>query len=212
MDLPSDLVESIDVCRSILQQNSFGHLVLRPRKRLLLALGPYSVGERARAVPSVGHRRRVALACATADKVVPLWERRLLGDSRPKLMIGLARAYARGEISEEAAREENSRFMTELEDMLEEEVGNVEYAGWAAVAAVVVAGCDEDLSEPDSDLDDLDVEVTSWSTAYAASVAYANGAPGQPGSDVSHRREFWNWWLDEAVPAAYGQEVGEEKR
>jgi Immunity protein Imm5 len=102
--------------------------------------------------------------------------------------------------------------MTELENMLEEEVGNVEYAGWAAVAAVVVAGCDEDLSDPDSDLDDLDVEVTSWSNAYAASVAYANGAPSQPGSDVSHRREFWTWWLDEAVPAAYGQEVGGEER
>lgn len=205
MDLPRHCIESIEACRSALRQNSLGHLILRPRKRLLLALGPYRRDPQARAIPSVGHRRRVALACATAEKVIPLWERHLYGDGRARRMVELARAYASGGSTEEAARDKIGRFMTELEDMLEE-VGNVEYAGWAAVDAASVAASDEDLSDPDSDLDDLDVDVTSWSAGYAASVAYANGAPGQPGSEVNRRREFWNWWLDEAVPAAYLQE------
>jgi hypothetical protein len=97
--------------------------------------------------------------------------------------------------------------MTELDDMREEEVGNDEYAGWAALQAVVVAANDEDLSDLNSDVDDLDIDGSSWSTAFNASVAYANGVPSQPGSDVSRRREFWTWWLDEAVPEAYSPEA-----
>jgi hypothetical protein len=39
--------------------------------------------------------------------------------------------------------------------------------------------------------------------SYMASVALAGGSPWTPGSDPARRREFWQWWLREAVPAAW---------
>jgi len=39
--------------------------------------------------------------------------------------------------------------------------------------------------------------------AYFAAIACAHGSVRAPTADPTKRWEFWTWWLDEAVPAAW---------
>lgn len=43
--------------------------------------------------------------------------------------------------------------------------------------------------------------------SYYASVAYSAGGPSDPNSDLERRRQFWTWYLTEAVPAAYSAPI-----
>jgi hypothetical protein len=142
------------------------------------------------------------LACLTADKVLPLWERRFPEDRRPRQLLDLSKAYLRGEVSADDLGKQSSELETSITDMTDAEGGSDQYAGLTAVKVSYVAESDEFFSELESDDDDEDLDVWSWSPGYTASIAYSGGAPFQPESNVSRRREFWRWWLDEAVPNA----------
>lgn len=202
MFLPPEVADLVNQCQNSLAHDARGSLLLKLRHRLLLAFGPYQSAQ-ALAVPSVGYYRRFALACATAEKVLPLWEGRFPDDHRPRQLLALAKSYARGE----ATREELEKQYTELEAritaMTDEEGGSEQYAGLTAVKVSYVALIDECFSEFDSDDEDEDLDVWSWSPAYTASVAYAGVASSPPELDINRRREFWQWWLGEAVPEAY---------
>ena len=82
--------------------------------------------------------------------------------------------------------------------------------GYSALEALSVAVQDEAFDERAVDLasSDADLDADEIDAALSASVAYANGAILYPGSDHVRRREFWEWWLKEAVPAAWAAECG----
>jgi len=61
-------------------------------------------------------------------------------------------------------------------------------------------GVDEVITEQATE-DNID----PWSSDAArdAAAAFAGPVWEQPSSDREKRREFWSWWLREAVPAAW---------
>jgi Immunity protein Imm5 len=56
---------------------------------------------------------------------------------------------------------------------------------------------------PDLLRTDADYEFDEHGAEFWACVASSGGAPWESGSDAVKRGEYWEWWLDEALPAAY---------
>jgi hypothetical protein len=203
MSLPQELVALVKECQISLAEDARGVLSLRLRHRLLLALGPYKRAEGSFELSiGRGYYRRFALAWLTAERTLPFWERRFREDNRPLRLLDLAKSYVRGGANADDLKKRSSELEVSITDMTDEEGGSDQYAGLAAVKVAYVALSDEFFSELDSDDEDTDLDVWSWSPAYTASIAYAGGAPFQE-SDVSRRREFWRWWLEEGVTKAY---------
>lgn len=70
----------------------------------------------------------------------------------------------------------------------------------ARTAAVTVPRPPEAL---DLQRTDADAEFGEHGADFWAAVASSGGAPWESGSDAQKRGEYWEWWLDEALPAAY---------
>jgi hypothetical protein len=78
------------------------------------------------------------------------------------------------------------------------------YVGFAAINAVVVALFDEETEELDDDgnvILDQDLDPFTWDTSFYAAAAYSENEPEE--NKIQKRREFWLWYLNDAVPLAY---------
>ena len=62
---------------------------------------------------------------------------------------------------------------------------------------------------PFADANDSDADLVPEfrDAACYASVAYAAGAPADASSDADRRRDFWFWYLTDALPAAYSAPI-----
>lgn len=70
---------------------------------------------------------------------------------------------------------------------------------WAAIrAGCSVLGWDREADE----LGFEEIDPWSWSASFTASITAAGGATWDNRGDPQLRRDFWKWWLTEAVPAA----------
>lgn len=118
-------------------------------------------------------------------------------------MLQLAEKVLLGETDPASARREMDSFATELEN-LRDATGRVCSAGDAALKTLITALAGDDYSEdmPESTTDD-DLDPYLWNAEYCAALA-AGSYPEGPDEDVEARREFWLWYLSEAVPIAYG--------
>jgi hypothetical protein len=78
--------------------------------------------------------------------------------------------------------------------------------GFAAAQSLHTALYDE-LHCPDNTLDeslkDDDLDADSWDASYYAAAAYAGGFVWQEASSPRRRKEFWEWYLQEAIPAVW---------
>jgi hypothetical protein len=52
-----------------------------------------------------------------------------------------------------------------------------------------------------TNLDD-DYDPFSWDTSYYTAIAYSGSDPWD-NADIEKRREFWMWYINEAVPKVY---------
>jgi hypothetical protein len=77
------------------------------------------------------------------------------------------------------------------------------YAGHAACGALRVAIDDEPVGLADQGLDQYDLDAEEQDTAFLASLAFGGGDEGEAAYRPELRRDFWQWYLDEAVPAAW---------
>lgn len=59
------------------------------------------------------------------------------------------------------------------------------------------------VNEPDDPEGEIHIDPLTWTVCFYASVAEAGGATWEPVGNVERRREFWRWYLLEAVPQAY---------
>jgi hypothetical protein len=105
-----------------------------------------------------------------------------------------------------SAWQRKNRFWGELESLLYkgEHFASI-YVGFAAANTVTTALNDErfhPLNIEDHLLDD-DLDPYQWDASFYAAGAYAGGFTWEEGSSVVRRREFWEWYLDEAVPLAW---------
>ena len=180
------------------------HLRLGVRQEVWAALGPRRGGE---GPPTGAHLRRLALAVAGVRRVLPLWDRRYPGNDLPSVALGAVGALLRGEIGVEEAQRVFDRCWGDAVHLAVDRPFPEVAAGFAAVQALGTAMYDEffdpdslDPARPDED------DPESHDSAYYAAVAEAGGMPGDPDADRERRREFWRWWLGEAVEPTVGVE------
>jgi len=184
-----------------------GELSRGTRRKIWMALGPSEQklddsGQPDGAAMNAGLRRRVHLALACAERVLPVWER-CFPPEDPRRMIQTTEAYLRGEQTWDTAYEVQNRFAGGLQNAtdLEPETQCAAYAGHAAVAVVQTALSDEMIDE---DIEsDEELELGEWDAALFAAAAYAGDLPWGGHLDPHRLREFWRWYLDTALPEAY---------
>lgn len=205
MPVPASMASVLADAENVLAAAPDGHLPLPYRRRIWCALGPL-VLDGNRAVAGSGVRRRAALAIAAAEHVLPLWEGVRPGDSRPRAALALARQYLDGTADFRAAKRWQGKFLTDLDDLVAGEDSDPALrAGFAAAKAITTALHDElfEPAERDEDVSDEALDPDQWDAAYFAAMSFAGGAIWEDGSDPERRREFWQWYLKDAVPRAW---------
>jgi hypothetical protein len=202
MDLSPALSEALLYAETALAGNANGELVLPARKRIWAAMGPRELnGPKAIIGPPL--RRRTGLAGRAVRYVLPIWHQAFPGNDGPERMVADARVYLQQRMQFISASDSRDRFWAELDNL-----GGVAVAvGYAAARALTTALSDEafDLADFDSSLDE-DLDMYRWDAGYYAAIAAADGAPWEATSNRDARREFWQWYIRDAAPAAWAAE------
>jgi hypothetical protein len=146
----------------------------------------------------------LALEAICAHKVQHIWEEQIPSERAPVDLLSAADRCLVNAGNAEAL----SPLMPEVKSVLDNKLllgpdyFQAVYAGFACWAAArnVVYGTPDHLNQFHSELE-FDPEL--WDACFYASLACAGGAVWEEGVGNSHeRREFWNWFIVEAVPQA----------
>lgn len=149
---------------------------------------------------NIGRKRRLLLAILSAKHVLPIWEKMRPDDTIPHYLLTKAERSLFEKV--EALQDDFSVFATYIMN-IEYEPGVM--AGYSTVKTLSTALWDErfDPKNINYNLSNADLDPDYSDVALIASCAYANGSIWESSSDSEKRREFWEWWLTEAVPAAW---------
>ncbi len=149
---------------------------------------------------------KLELTCAW--KVLNIWEDCDLTDTSPRELLELAERFLQGEVEEKELVRIRSYFNTLAEHLMEkgEEYFTASYACFACISAANNALYG--FFEFDTDgKPEIEIDYDWWTACFYASMAYCGGATWEKGvGDDLKRREFWEWFLNEAVPSLW---VGE---
>jgi hypothetical protein len=141
-----------------------------------------------------------------AKKVLPIWEAAFLLEDMPiKLLYEAEKQLSQpGAIT--ISEKDMWEFRTDLDDISlpDEEDFSPLWAGfacWTAASKVLLGiGIWPDC-DPETKLDPGE-----WDASFHASAAYSGGAVWEEGvGDPVKRREYWEWFLREAIPQAVSQ-------
>lgn len=159
-----------------------------------------------RAVKGFGLSRRTKLATLCAQKVTGLWDEVWPGNTGPSQMLSTAEAYLRDSLDFDSAWKRKNSFWGDLDNLLCE--GNhltVVNVGFAAANVVTTSLVDERFDPQNLEEDILDdaLDPYEWDAGFYASAAYSEGFSREEQSNRSRRREFWEWYLIEAVPSSW---------
>lgn len=191
-----DVALAIANARSKVATDVAGILSLKTRKRVWNALA-------AGLDEHVALAARVKLDALCVRRVMPIWAARFDPDGIES-MLSLAEAVVAGSVDANAAARTRDRFYTDVVD--DRDYGSdpsALYVGHAAANTVVEAMTPRHVDAMPQADDDEDLDPESYLSCYLAACAAAGGMNDRPASS-ERRRAFWLWYLDEAVPAAYG--------
>jgi hypothetical protein len=188
--------DAVSEALAVLEQRPDGHLPLPVRRRARLSLGD----------GKAGHARRLALARACAEAVLPRWRAERPDDRRPDEMIALAERVYAGEADPERALVDAVAVADGVTGLIEDGASEAAVnAAMAAVRLVVAARWDDDAERAAEPYDDERRDSYEWETAFYASMVDAPSLPKMEIAEhVEPRRRFWRWYLEEALPAARG--------
>lgn len=156
-------------------------------------------------LPSTDRSVFKKLSLITAESVLPVWQNALPADATAEHILNVAKLAFEKKMSSSAAEVELDKARDRMENLGGTEegraIGNAFYAGQAAVESLMeVLGHDPFenviLNERTTD---ADLDPWSSDTAHWAVTAYA-GLIGDSKSNSSKRQEFWEWWLQDAIP------------
>jgi hypothetical protein len=197
MPLPQELTNAIGRAREALQHDEQSDLNLGYRHLIWSALGPRD---------AEGRHRRARLAMLAARRVLPIWERFWPHDRSPHEALALAEKVLRGEPDAQAVRQQRDLAFAKMDSLSDHSANKIPVsAGYSAVQALSAALWDEsfDPHKIDLNLTDDDVQPEEHDASYFAALASSNGPPWDPNSSAGKRRQFWEWWLPDAVPGAW---------
>jgi len=186
MALSTELIAAIQNASSALSTNTDGELILPERKQIWRAMGDLLV-EGNRAIKGIGLKRRTKLARFCVQKVLALWDEVWPYDDGPRQMLITADQYLNGAIDYDVAWERKNTYWSKLDNLIYE--GN---------HLTIV-----NPQDPDENIRDESLDPYQWDASLYASAAYAGGFAWEEQSNKLRRREFWQWYLIEAVPSAW---------
>ena len=205
--IPTSLQLSLDAARSEVLRHPKHELAFPTRKRLLLQLGPVLVDSRGKhTLIYPGLRRRARLCIASVQKVLHWWEAAFPSSRVPRTLLELSEGYLAGRYDRESPREKAYSFDGALDNRDAIAQQRAWLVGKASVCAAWTATSDELLEvekgiTPDDVFDPQDPDL--WDCAFWASAAWAGGMPWVKEFDRERYRDFWLWYLDTEVPAAW---------
>lgn len=202
MLIPQSLERLINESLSIVDNHPQHDLPLGYRHAIYAKLGP-RLGT---CQDRTAHQRRTVLAFLTVRHVLPLWEQARPYDKTPHEILSQVEQILEGTGDRKSVQKEAGAYWTYMDNLaFESEEQSYLDIGYAAVGALYTACGDEefDATAIDYSLTDEDVDAYEHDAVFAAAADYAGGATWQPESDAGKRREFWHWWLKEALPAAW---------
>lgn len=196
--------EAIAVCRAEMEADAKHQMSFGSRHTLLRALGPEVLDAKGRGVElAVGKRRRLRLGLEISKRVAPFWVRDY-GTSALDSLLEQIEGYLAGTVAlvdvERASLTGGLMNGPAGKDQAWLAGKAVCGTGWVAVHDELLSP-DEGVSEEElADPEDPDL----WDPAFFAAGAWAGGMPWVPAFSAVAYREFWQWYLDEAVPRAWG--------
>mgnify|MGYP000996817480 CR=1 FL=1 len=150
--------------------------------------------------------RRTKLKMACVRHVQHLWGRAFPGDGRVEEMLTLAQELIDQQADVPHAERRAKTFVMDVFDEVDDYNAITQPAVFVADAAssMVVSACSHNphYDTADDTADDDELLPDSLETSYSCSGAAAGALNWQPieETDVSARRAFWTWYLDEAIP------------
>lgn len=153
---------------------------------------------------NTGRRRRARLSLTAARAVRHFWLDQRPTDDFFDRAIRTAESLLVREATAEVMKTADA-FWNETGGFRDNDAATA--AASAAVKAVLVAAYDETFDAADLDVTrPEDPNVAYGDASYFAARAISGGHFLRPETRREERRQFWRWWLTEAVPAAYESE------
>lgn len=152
----------------------------------------------------VAHYWRAKLELNCAWKVLQNWESCELADNSARQLLSDAEKYLVGELESEELKSRKRFTYSQSEDLMDNgpEYFIAGYAGFACISAAKSALYDLDFET--LGMPEIETEHDFWTACFIASLAYCGGAIWEEGvGDDLKRREFWEWFLNDAVPALW---------
>lgn len=203
MTLPKELTNILELAKNELMLHPRGELILPIRRHIWESFGEFEFESKYRALPTTGLKRRVKLASLCVNKVLDIWKK-VSQDDNPIKMLSIAEQYINFKIDYDTAINKLGSFPDTLINLAsDEKFYYVVEVGFASTYTVKIALRDEDLLVygDDTELDD-NYDSFSWDASYYAAIAYSGSGPWD-NTNIDKRREFWLWYINEAVPEAY---------
>jgi hypothetical protein len=156
---------------------------------------------------TLGQIRRYILAKIAVRKVLPFWQKQFPAEKIEEILAKGDQVLT-GRLSRADARKLYEDYQTYEHGLLSDPDSTADANAiavcTAAIGAFYVALWDERFSswEIDPKLPNSSIDPFDFDAVLTASIICANGGPWDKGCDPVKRRDFWLWWLKEAVPAA----------
>lgn len=200
-----NLQSHIQSALNAVTSNPQGKLKIGYRQSIWMALGPFVYDVRAK--DNEGYKRRALLAVMSAKHGLSLCKSMREEGDKPNQLLTQAENTVYGNLPLDALVDAMEDFWDQIEDMAGEVKDSVLYANMSVYQALEVVRVDESFDE-NGRIDyttEESSETTTWDAARLAAEAHAStlAETGASQEMVSaKRREFWVWWLTEAVPKA----------
>lgn len=203
-EMPGSLIAALELCKSSLAGAENSDLKLGCRQLVWAKLGPW---QEPRDFPRhPGLRRRVHLAMLATEKVLPIWSASGEESPLPREILAGVQAYLDCRCDYEDLHE----LVRQGERYFEREVYSER--GYRVALEVLNAALNTarfalfdapfDAAHLDPTSDEV-VDPEEIDPAVYAAGAFSGGDEWNPESDPLRRRAFWEWYLEEAVPAAW---------
>ena len=153
------------------------------------------------------YRHRIELQVACVRHVQHFWDSAFPGDNRVEEMLTLAQELIDQQVDSDRAERLANSFLVHVFDEVNDFNDVYQPAVFVADAAshMVISACSRNpyYDTASSATDDDELLPDALETSYSCSGASSNSLNwvSIEETDVSARRAFWTWYLDEAIPA-----------
>jgi hypothetical protein len=219
MELPTALRDAVANALVFVRQHPQHELNPGYRQAIYAVYGPLDAPSTGGATPEsqlldvAGNRRRAVVSLMAAQRVLPYWKQAMSDSDMLDVLLADAQQLLHTQAGRQKAKEDAQAAWLYTDEVLATQLDlprRVSAAAFAAVVAlqttlwgVAFFGEYANLSWSDYHLDSEAIDIARRDAASWAALSAANGRYFDEDADHAKRLEFWEWWLNEAVPQAW---------